>query len=172
MKKIYLIRHAKSSWKDEILDDFLRPLNKRGKRDAEFMGKRLKMFDVYPDAIIASSAKRSEKTAKALAKALEFDKKKIIYTKSLYESSFETFFSLIHRLDDTYKEVFIVAHNPAITEVGERLSGAILSNIPTCAIVCLSFDVNHFRDIEEESGHILFFDYPKKHLKDHDEALD
>lgn len=168
MKKIYLIRHAKSSWKDETLDDFLRPLNKRGKRDADFMGQRLKMFDVYPDAIYASSAKRSEKTAKALAKAIEFNKKKIIYTKSLYESSFETFLSFIRQMDDTYREVFIIAHNPTITEVGERLSGAILSNIPTCAIVCLRFDVEHFKDIDEESGHILFFDYPKKHLKQND----
>ncbi|WP_060825823.1 SixA phosphatase family protein [Sulfurospirillum cavolei] len=166
MKKIYLIRHAKSSWKDETLDDFIRPLNARGKRDVLFMGKRLKMFDVLPCAIYASPAKRSEKTAKELAKAVEFNKKKIIYTKKLYDSTFETYLSLIQSIDDHCNDVFIIGHNPTITEVGERLSGAILSNIPTCAIVCLRFDVEHFHEITEESGHILFFDYPKKHLKE------
>jgi len=166
MKKIYLIRHAKSSWKDTALNDFDRPLNGRGKRDVVFMGKRLKMFDVLPDLIYTSPAKRALKTAKEIAKEIECEKKKIISTESLYEGSYESYLELIHAIDDKYTSIFIIAHNPAITEVGERLSGAILSNIPTCAIVCISFDVASFKEITEESGHILFFDYPKKHLKD------
>lgn len=166
MKKIYLIRHAKSSWKDETLSDFERPLNGRGKRDVVFMGKRLKMFDVMPDLIYTSPAKRALKTAKELAKELECDKKRIISADTLYEGSYESYLDLIHSADDKHASIFIIAHNPTITEVGERLSGAILSNIPTCAIVCISFDVQSFKEITEESGHILFFDYPKKHLKD------
>jgi len=166
MKKIYLIRHAKSSWKDETLDDFERTLNGRGKRDVAFMGKRLKMFNVMPDIIYTSPAKRAEKTAKELASEINCEKKKIKSIDSLYESSYEQYMELIHSIDDTNSSIFIIAHNPTITEVGERLSGAILSNIPTCAIVCISFEVESFKEITEESGHILFFDYPKKHLKD------
>jgi len=166
MKKIYLMRHAKSSWNDQVLDDFTRPLNGRGKRDVAFMGKRLALFHVRPDTIISSTAKRAEKTAKAIAKTIEFDKDKIIYTDALYESTYERYLDLIHTIDDKYTSVFLIAHNPTITEVGERLSGAILTNIPTCAIVCIAFEVEHFSEITEESGHILFFDYPKKHLKD------
>jgi len=166
MKKIYLIRHAKSSWKDTLLDDFERPLNSRGKRDVVFMGRRLKMFNVMPDLIYASPAKRAERTAKELAREIDYDKKKIKSVDALYESSYEKYLELIHATDDKHESIFIIAHNPTITEVGERLSGAILSNIPTCAIVCISFDVHSFKEICEESGHILFFDYPKKHLKD------
>ncbi|WP_263832942.1 SixA phosphatase family protein [Sulfurospirillum oryzae] len=166
MKKIYLIRHAKSSWKDETLNDFERPLNGRGKRDVVFMGKRLKMFDVKPDVIYTSPAKRALKTAKEIGEEIDCDKKKIKSVDALYESSYEQYIELIHNIDDKCSSVFIIAHNPTITEVGERLSGAILSNIPTCAIVCISFDVESFKEITEESGHILFFDYPKKHLKD------
>jgi len=166
MKKIYLIRHAKSSWKDVTIDDFERPLNGRGKRDVAFMGKRLKMFEVMPDLIYTSPAKRAEKTAKEIAKEIACDKKKIKLNDTLYEGSYESYLDLIHTIDDHYSSIFIIAHNPTITEVGERLSGAILSNIPTCAIVCISFDVESFKEITEESGHILFFDYPKKHLKD------
>lgn len=166
MKKIYLIRHAKSSWKDETLSDFERPLNGRGKRDVVFMGKRLKMFNVMPDLIYTSPAKRALKTAKEIAKEIDCEKKRIINADALYEGSYESYLDLIHSIDDKHASVFLIAHNPAITEVGERLSGAILSNIPTCAIVCISFDVQSFKEICEESGHILFFDYPKKHLKD------
>ena len=166
MKKIYFIRHAKSSWKNETIDDFERPLNSRGKRDVVFMGKRLKMFDVKPDLIYTSPAKRAEKTTKEIAREIDCDKKKIKIVDSLYESSYESYLELIHSTDDKHTSIFIIAHNPTITEVGERLSGAILSNIPTCAIVCISFDVESFKEITEESGHILFFDYPKKHLKD------
>ncbi|ACZ12291.1 SixA phosphatase family protein [Sulfurospirillum deleyianum] len=166
MKKIYFIRHAKSSWSDETLDDFLRPLNARGKADLRLMGRRLKSFDVLPNTIYSSPAKRALKTAKALAEIIGYDKKDIQLHEALYEGSYETYLDVIHQIEDTCDSVFIVGHNPTITEVAERLSGAILSNIPTCAIVCIAFEAEHFQEIGEESGHILFFDYPKKHRKD------
>lgn len=163
MKKIYLIRHAKSSWSDESLDDFSRPLNSRGKNDVLFMGKRLKKYAVKPDVIFCSPAKRAYKTAKELAKIIDYDKESIVIDDSLYESSYEAYLKTIHNTNDSCKSIFIVAHNPTITEVGERLSGAILTDIPSCAIVGIVFDVKSFKDICEESGQILFFDYPKKH---------
>ncbi len=166
MKKIYLIRHAKSSWDDATMDDFSRPLNGRGKRDVLFMAERLKQFHVKPSLIYSSPAKRALKTAKEIAKVIGYDKEDIVCVQDLYESSFASYFDLIRTTKDKHSSLFIVAHNPTITEVGERLSGAILTNIPTCAIVCIAFEVESFKDIEEESGHILFFDYPKKHFKE------
>jgi len=166
MKKIYLIRHAKSSWDDTMMDDFSRPLNSRGKRDVLFMAERLKKFHVKPNLIYSSPAKRAYKTAKEIAKVIEYDKKEIVSVDALYESSYETYLELIHHTNDKHNSLFIIAHNPTITEVGERLSGAILTNIPTCAIVCIAFEVESFKEITEEGGHILFFDYPKKHLKE------
>lgn len=168
MKKIYLIRHAKSSWDDVTMDDFLRPLNGRGKRDVLFMAERLKVFHVKPHLIYSSPAKRAFKTAKEIAKVIDYDKKEIVCVEKLYESSYEDYLALIHATNDKHSSIFIIAHNPTITEVGERLSGAILTNIPTCAIVCIAFEVESFKEIREESGHILFFDYPKKHLKKED----
>jgi len=165
MKKIYLIRHAKSSWDDTTMDDFSRPLNGRGKKDVQFMAERLKSFHVKPNLIYSSPAKRAFKTAKELAKVIGYDKEEIVCVDTLYESSYERYLELIHTTKDKHSSLFIIAHNPTITEVGERLSGAILTNIPTCAIVCIAFEVQSFQEICEESGHILFFDYPKKHLK-------
>ncbi len=163
MKKIYLVRHAKSSWKEMDLSDFERPLNKRGKTDLEFMAKRLNFFAVMPDLILSSPAKRAKTTAKEIAKTIGYDKSDISYIDSLYESSYQTYRYILDALDDNIDTVFIVAHNPTITEVGEILSGAILTNMPTCSIVCIEFDIKSFKEIEEGSGKILFFDYPKKH---------
>jgi len=70
MKRLYLLRHAKSSWKDLTLSDFDRPLNKRGKRDAPLIAKKLKEKGIRPDIIISSPAKRARKTAKIFAKTL------------------------------------------------------------------------------------------------------
>ncbi|WP_331773780.1 SixA phosphatase family protein [Sulfurospirillum sp. 1612] len=164
MKKIYLIRHAKSNDKNNIENDFERGLSKRGKEDIKFMAKRLKFFEIMPDIIISSPAKRARKTAEGIASIVEY-KNEIVYEPSLYESTPKHYMDLITNLDDSIHSVFMIAHNPTITEIGEYLSGAILTNIPTCSIVCIAFDVNTFKKIQESSGSVLFFDYPKKHRK-------
>jgi len=163
MKKIYLIRHAKASSIEFGMSDFQRPLSKKGKSDAAYMAKRLKNFGILPDLVISSPAKRAKTTAKVIAETVGYEKSKIIFQESLYESSYQTYRYLLDSLDDSLNSIFIVAHNPTITEVGEILSGAILTNMPTCSIVCIEFDVQSFKDVKENSGKILFFDYPKKH---------
>jgi len=163
MKYLYLIRHAKSSWNEECVSDFNRSLNKRGKIDLPFMANRLKELGIKPDLILSSSAKRAKITTKVIAEILDYENHKIVYDEALYDSSYATYRYLLDSLDENKDSVFIVAHNPTLTEVGERLSGFTLTNMPTCSIVCIAFDVKSFRDIKEESGKILFFDYPKKH---------
>ena len=127
------------------------------------MAKRLKFFGIMPDLILSSPAKRAKKTAEKIAEIIGYNKDKIDYKEALYDSSYTAYRYLIDTLDDNLNEVFIVGHNPTLTEVAEKLSGAILTNIPTCAIICIEFDVDKFQDIKDESGKILFFDYPKKH---------
>ncbi len=163
MKKIYFIRHAKSSWDELGVDDFSRKLNKRGKTDLPYMANRLKFFEVIPDLVLCSTAKRAKKTAKGICDIIGYKKEKISYQDCLYDSSYEAYRYLFDSLDDELNSIFIVAHNPTITDAAERLSGAILTNMPTCSIVCLEFDVDSFKDIKEEGGKVLFFDYPKKH---------
>jgi phosphohistidine phosphatase len=145
------------------MSDFQRPLSKKGKGDVDYMARRLKDFGILPNLVISSPAKRAKTTAKVIAETIGYDNSKIIFQESLYESSYQTYRYLLDSLDDSLNSIFIVAHNPTITEVGEILSGAILTNMPTCSIVCIEFDVQSFKEIKENSGKILFFDYPKKH---------
>ena len=91
MKTLYLVRHAKSSWKYPNLDDFERPLNKRGRKSAPFMGKILKKLKVAPDLIISSPANRTAMTARIIADMINYPLEKIRYSESIYEFS-ENFF--------------------------------------------------------------------------------
>lgn len=163
MKTLYLIRHAKSSLCDIGMSDYDRPINKKGRRDLPFMANRLKEFGIKPDLILSSPAKRAKKTTKEIAKILNYNENDIIYKEALYDSSYTNYRYLLDTINDKYNSVFIIAHNPTLTDAGEKLSGAILTNIPTCSIVAIEFDIESFKDIEEGSGKILFFDYPKKH---------
>ena len=83
MKTLLILRHAKSSWKEQDLQDHDRLLNKRGKNDAPRMGKLLKDENLIPDLIMSSTAVRAKKTAELVAKACKY-KGKIVLNHSLY----------------------------------------------------------------------------------------
>ncbi len=162
MKRLYLMRHAKSSWKNPDLKDHDRPLNKRGKKDAPLMGKILKKKGVKPDIIISSSAKRAYKTAVKVAKELDYEKENIITDKTLYLISFEKFLNYIKNLDDSYENVLIIGHNPGISDLFSYLTGKD-SQMPTAAVGGLELKKDSWRDIEDGKIEILFFEYPKKY---------
>ena len=165
MSKIYFIRHAKAvdENKDGAKDDS-RELSPKGKEDAKFMASRLKMYDVMPGAIFSSSAKRCEQTAKIIAKTLKFKEKSIEIKDELYDISFEDLLEFVRNLDKNLDEIFIITHNPSITEICEYLSDSSIDNIPTSGIFCIEFECK-FNELKEGSAKALFFDHPKKHQR-------
>lgn len=160
MKKVYLIRHAKSSWKDLALEDFERPLNKRGKSDAPLMGDKLHDKKVVPDTILSSPALRAKTTAKTMAKKIGFEKE-IVYKKDIYEASAMTLHKILTKIADKKSIVFLFGHNPSLNELSEHYIH-FNENIPTCAVVEIVFDCNSWADISAENASLVSFDYPKK----------
>ena len=163
MKRLYLVRHAKSSWKNPDLADFDRPLNKRGKRDTPAMANRLKEQGVSPDLILSSPAKRALKTARVIARATGYPKKKIRTDRSIYSDGQSAILELLRSLDHAISEVMVFGHNPDLTVLAEDLSGYRVSNIPTCGIFCVDFDIDAWQDLTADKGRFVSFDYPKKH---------
>ena len=163
MKRLYLVRHAKSSWKDPELDDFDRPLNKRGKRDAPFMGQRLREANVRPDLIISSPAKRAAKTAKIIAAQIEYPLKKIKWTESLYAAGALTLLGILREIGDSVEQAMLVGHNPGLTLLAELLTSEAIDNIPTSGVFTVDLDLGSWTQTGEGSGIPVFFDYPKKH---------
>jgi len=163
MKQLFLIRHAKSSWSNPDLSDFDRPLNKRGKRDAPFMGQRLAQSKICPEVIIASPAKRAKRTVKTIATEIGYDLGAIIYREDIYLSGVSGLIKAIESTEDSVNSLALVGHNYAITELAEWLTGKTIGNIPTCGIVSIEFSIKRWSAIKEHDGQLIFFDYPKLH---------
>ncbi len=165
MKRIYLIRHAKSSWDDPEMDDFVRPLNERGKKDAPLMGKRLKEKGITPDSMISSPATRALDTCKAIAKALDYPQEKIKTDKRLYHASEEQLLKVVQELKDRPKDdeeiVLLFGHNPGLTDFVNELLNENIDNIPTCGIVATKLNIKTWKDAKFGCGQMEFFDFPK-----------
>lgn len=163
MKKLYLIRHAKSCWDNPHLSDFDRPLNNRGKHDAPLMGKILKRMKIKPDVIYSSGANRAISTALIIAKELDYDEDRIIVENNIYESSIMDLIEIIHEIPDEIKTAFIVGHNPGINLLSDYISDKEIDNIPTCGIVGIEFDIKDWREVQQKTGKQILFEYPKKY---------
>ena len=148
MKEIILMRHSKSSWKDKDLQDFERPLNKRGKKNAPKMGKVLKHNGIFPGRIFSSSAKRTRLTAQAVAKVLDF-KEDVIYMDELYMAEPEVYMQILQNQPDEFESIMFVGHNPGIEWFLQMLCGEVVS-LPTSAIAQISVPIDHWSDLNEE----------------------
>jgi phosphohistidine phosphatase len=167
MKTIVLVRHAKSSWKDSSLDDFDRPLNKRGKKNAPFMGQKLKEGNILPDLILSSPAKRARKTATIIATAIGYPKKKIVLNPDMYHCSGWTLFEMMRNQDDKNNTIMILGHNPGFNDFANMLlERNPVYNIPTTGVYCIRFNVDSWKKIQEGKGESVFFDYPKRYSDD------
>lgn len=163
MKKLYLIRHAKSSWDNPSLSDFARPLNPRGKRDAPLMANILNKKEIRPDKIVSSPAKRALSTAEVFALELDYPLNEIQKEEKIYHGSVNDLSECINSFEKSWKTVFLFGHNPGLTYFAEYLCGEHFGNIPTTGIVALEFHVDSWQEVSRNSGRNFFYDYPKKH---------
>ena len=162
MKKLFIVRHAKSSWDFPELDDFDRPLNKRGKRNAPEMGQRLASRNVLPDLLITSPAKRAAATARRIAEEIHYPTEKIVKDGLLYHGSNINTLKLIQAVANDVHSLMIFGHNPGLTDLTNKLSGSDIYNIPTCGIAEIDFDIATWNELDFGKGELVFFDYPKK----------
>lgn len=160
MKKLYLIRHAKSDWSNSSLDDFDRPLNKRGKKNAPFMGKILRDKGIIPDLIISSPAYRARETARKIAKKLKY-REEIMYNEYIYEASLKTILEIINFIEDEYDDVILVGHNPGLNMLAFYLVD-FNDNLPTCGAIEIEFDCQTWREASKSNAKFVSFEYPKK----------
>jgi len=164
MRQLILIRHAKSSWKNPELDDFDRPLNKRGKRDVSFMSKLLSEKISKPYKLVSSPAERTKLTAILFAKELGIDKDDIIWNDKIYLASSEALIDLIREFDESTHSVILIGHNPGLTDLQNKLCKTEIDNIPTCGIVAMTTN-KHWSKISSKDFLLDFFEYPKKYFR-------
>ena len=163
MKTLYIVRHAKSSWKQKTVTDLERPLNKRGLGDAPRMGEILRERETDVRFIRSSPANRALTTAKLIATALGFPPEDIEIDERMYGAGDQQLLAIIRLFPDTVVEAMIVGHNPAMLFLAERLAGFTEDNLPTAGVVCVDFDVPSWSDVASGTGTLRFYEYPKKH---------
>ena len=162
MKTLYLVRHAKSSWKFEELADHDRPLNKRGRKAAPKMGKLLNELHIKPDLIVSSPAVRAITTATLFAKELAYNQEKIGVIDDIYGAGRDELLQIIRKTPDQINSLMLVGHNNTLTDLGNYLSPKSVANIPTAGVMALEFKANSWSEISQESSRFVFFEYPKK----------
>jgi phosphohistidine phosphatase len=163
MKTLTIVRHAKSSWEDTNLRDRERPLNKRGKRDAPEMGRRIQEAGIRPSLILASPAVRAWKTAKAVADAINYPREFLQKEEALYLASVDRILDVIVAQDNNFNNLLIVGHNPGFTEFANFLVPGLTHNLPTAGVVSVEIEQDDWSLYESPAAKLMLHDWPKKH---------
>lgn len=147
MKTLILMRHAKSSWRNNSLPDHQRPLNKRGKRDAPRMGKFLKKQGNKLDVILCSTATRAVSTVKHFFQEYGFDGE-VFYLDDLYGSDIERYIAILNQLDNDIDTAMIVGHNPEMDYFLEIVCDE-LEHMPTASIAEIRLLISDWIELKE-----------------------
>jgi phosphohistidine phosphatase len=161
VKRLTLVRHAKSGQKDGSIPDFDRPLNSRGKEDAPEMGRRLAARGCAPEAVVTSPAKRARMTAEKVVRELDYRGDAIHEDDRIYDASAGTLLEVIGDLDDAWDHVLLVGHNPGFEDLANLLGNLEFGALPTCGVVCLDFPVDTWNEVTPGTGTLVFLDFPK-----------
>jgi phosphohistidine phosphatase len=162
LRRLTLVRHAKSDWSLAGQPDWDRPLNRRGQQDAPEMARRLRHRKLKPDAVLSSPAVRALATASIITHALRVPAELIRQDERLYLASPQDMLGVIRELGADAGHLMLFGHNPGITELANRLSaGDQIDNMPTCAVFTALFDIAGWNELEPATGQEAEFDYPK-----------
>ena len=161
MKRLILIRHAKSSWKDMTLSDFDRPLNKRGILNGDFMSDKLSKKIKSVDALFSSSSKRTILTSNFFINKINVDKDRIYYMDNLYHANENYLIDFVSSLKNSFSSVICLGHNPGFTDVSNYFLGNTFYNVPTCGIVIIDFKLEKWEGVGKKKGKFTHKMFPK-----------
>jgi phosphohistidine phosphatase len=161
MKYLTLIRHAKSSWEQPDIDDMVRPLNPRGKESTILLGNWFRVQKIKPDAIICSPATRSLHTAINIASWINFNKSRMDIDQAIYFGGTKAMAEKVAELDNSIEEVFMVGHEPYLSELVNKFTGDELEKFPTCAAYRICWEVESWDQINQVQGSKHTFMTPK-----------
>jgi phosphohistidine phosphatase len=159
MKRVWLLRHAKSSWDDPALADHDRPLAPRGIKASGRIGRWARGNHVAPGLVLCSSALRAQQTLELVAHAVELPDP--VVERRLYLASAEELLRRLGKIDDAVGEALVVAHNPGLHDLVALLAPPGPDELPTGALAGVSLDIDRWRDVAPGSGRLDAFVRPR-----------
>ena len=163
MKRLTLLRHAKSSWDDQGAADHDRPLAKRGMRDAPWIGERLAAQGLKPSLLLTSSALRARQTTALVEPPLRHAALKIHVDSEIYLATPDTLLRILSAQSDAIDDLVLIGHNPGLTQLANMLLPDLkLDNLPTAGAVGLRCTTDSWQTIDAADFSLLFYEYPKK----------
>lgn len=159
MKTLYLLRHAKSSWKEPGLEDFDRPLNGRGKEAAPLVGRLIRKRKLKVDLLISSPAERARQTALLVSEAAGL-KAAQLFDERIYEADAARLLEVVSQAAESAEALMLVGHNPGMEELLTLLTGESRP-MPTAALACVVLDVEKWAKVRERAGRLEWLVRPK-----------
>jgi phosphohistidine phosphatase len=162
MNELMIVRHAKSSWEDDTISDFERPLNDRGRREAKDMAKQLAESDWRPELIVCSTALRAQQTMAFFVQAIDQDNQiPVVHEKDIYDATIASLLDIVNGLPPQTKRVLIFGHNPGFSKLVAFLTGEYY-DLPTCAQALVQMEIGEWIYLYENCGVLKSYHYPKR----------
>jgi phosphohistidine phosphatase len=168
MRRLLLMRHAKSSWDQPELDDLDRPLAPRGRKAAPLMAQYINNSTWQPDLVLCSPAVRVRETWQLMAPVLgrTVDSKTL---RTIYPGAPGRLLEVLRRATDEIETLMLIGHNPGLGRLAAGLCGTgpkkqlerLRSNFPTAALAVIDFDVEHWDQVAPGAGRLRAFVRPK-----------
>lgn len=159
MKRLMILRHAKSDWNAGASSDHARPLNRRGTAAAMTMGKVLAKMQQTPDLIYSSSAQRAKETAMLAKDAGGWDCE-IVEVDDLYGTSASGALSVASSAGDDIENLMLVGHEPTWSYLVHSLTGADVA-IKTATVAVVDLSIARWADAPQSSGTLAFLLQPR-----------
>lgn len=140
MKTLFLLRHAKSSWKDQSVSDFDRPLKKRGVEASRTIGLFLREQNILPDLILSSPARRTTETIEIVRKTAQLPSE-LQFDKRIYEATSMKLLEVLSEVNPAVGSVLMVGHNPGMENALELLTQKFLP-MPTAALAKINLSTD------------------------------
>jgi phosphohistidine phosphatase len=159
MKRIYLLRHAKSSWKDASLPDHDRQLAGRGRGAAKAIARYLRDEGIEPGLVLCSSARRARETLDRIEPALGAPT--VVVDGDFYAAGAHTLLDRLRRVPDTVESVLLIGHNPGLQELALDLARPsptvteLAAKYPTAALATLEFAGSAWQELDHETAELV-----------------
>jgi phosphohistidine phosphatase len=164
MKTLYILRHAKSSWRDQGLEDFDRPLNGRGSEAAPLVGRFVGKKKLRVDLMLSSPAVRARQTAALVREAAALSAE-LLYDERIYEADAARLLEVVSQAAETADALMLVGHNPGMEGLIKLLTGEE-RQMPTAALACVTLDVEKWGEVRAGAGRLEWLVRPKELSED------